>query len=354
MKAVKVTTPAGVLLSLILAAPAATAADGALGIIARFAIGGNDTGYDYLKVDSAQPRLYVAHGNRVEVLALPAGNKVGELAGMHGVHGIEIISALGKVYTSDGLDRQVSVFDPRTLAASKRIGPTGVKPDAIQYDSQSGRLFVVNGGETGDLTIIDPRSDTIVRTIALGGVKLEQIGFDGRGHAFINDEGKSVVHVLDTATLRKTGEWSLAPCEEPTGLAVDRERHRVFSVCGNGKMAILDSDTGRLVSILPISGDPDGVAFDARRSRVFVSNREGLLDVYQVESPQKFVRQPTVRTGPGARTLALDADTGTVYVPTARFTAATPGGKPELIPDSFAVLAIGRVAPKSTGAGSAH
>src|SRR5947207_712038 len=193
-------------------------------MIAQYPIGGNDTGYDYLRVDALTRRVFVAHANRVEVLNVDTGEKLGEIAGMHGVHGIELIAELGKGYTSNGLDRTVTVFDRDTLKIRKVIRYTGVKPDAIQYDPQTRRLFVVNGGASGDVTVSDPVSDAIVDTLDLGGSKLEQIGFDGRGRAFVNDEGKSVIHVFDTHSLQPVANWSLGGGEEPTGMAVDRRQ----------------------------------------------------------------------------------------------------------------------------------
>src|ERR1700758_3713264 len=169
------------------AQPAPPAAAGTYRMITQFPIGGNDAGYDYLRVDAPTRRVFVAHLNRVEVLNADTGEKLGEVAGMHGVHGIELIPELGKGYTSNGLDRSVTVFDRSTLKIRNVIRYTGVKPDAIQYTPESLRLFVVNGGASGDVTVIDPRTDAIVGTVDLGGSKLEQIGFDGRGRAFVND-----------------------------------------------------------------------------------------------------------------------------------------------------------------------
>lgn len=321
-------------------------------IISRFEIGGNDVAYDYLHVDTAAQRLYVAHGNRVDVLGLPGGARVGELTGMHGVHGTEIIPQLGKGYTSDGLDRAVTVFDRETLRTLRTIAPTGIKPDAIQYDPQSARLYVVNGGESGNVTVIDPKSDAIVATVELAGGKLEQIGFDGRGRAFVNDEGKSIVHVFDTATLKKVGEWKLGTCEEPTGMAVDAPHHRLHSVCGNHVMAVLDTDDGRLVAEVAIGADPDGVALDARRSLLFVSNREGTLDVIRQGTPDSYARIQVVKTGPGARTVALDPASGRVYVPTVQFGKAPPGGgRPPIMPSTFAVLVVGEAAASAASPG---
>jgi DNA-binding beta-propeller fold protein YncE len=217
-----------------------------------------------------------------------------------------------------------------------------VKPDAIQYDPDSRRLFVVNGGASGDVTIIDPSNDAIVDTLDLGGSKLEQIGFDGRGRAFVNDEGQSVIHVFDTHSLKSLAKWSLGPCEEPTGMAVDRAHHRVFAACGNEKLAVLDSDDGRLVATPAIGHDPDGAVFDARTQRIFTSNKEGTLSVLQEVSPDRYETLQTLTTQPGARTLAMDENTGRIFMPTAR-TAPVPagGGATPILPQTFTLLVAG-------------
>ena len=311
-------------------------------MIAQYPIGGNDTGYDYLRVDAPARRVFVAHANRVEVLNVDTGEKVGEIAGMHGVHGIELIPELGKGYTSNGLDRTVTVFDRDTLKVRKVIRYTGVKPDAIQYDPETRRLFVVNGGATGDVTVIDPVSDVIVDTLDLGGSKLEQIGFDGRGRAFVNDEGQSAVHVFDTHRLKALANWPLAPCEEPTGMAVDRLHHRVFAACGNEKLAVLDADSGRVVATPAIGKEPDGAVFDPKTERIFTSNKEGTLSVLKEVSPDRYETLQTLTTQPGARTLAMDENTGRIFMPTARSgAAAAGGGSAPMLPQTFTLLVAG-------------
>jgi DNA-binding beta-propeller fold protein YncE len=311
-------------------------------MIAQYPIGGNDTGYDYLRVDALTRRVFVAHANRVEVLNVDTGEKLGEIAGMHGVHGIELIAELGKGYTSNGLDRTVTVFDRDTLKIRKVIRYTGVKPDAIQYDPQTRRLFVVNGGASGDVTVIDPVSDAIVDTLDLGGSKLEQIGFDGRGRAFVNDEGKSVIHVFDTHSLQPVANWSLGGCEQPTGMAVDRRHHRVFAACGNEKLAVLDADSGRVVATPAIGKEPDGAVFDPKTDRIFTSNKEGTLSVLKEVSPDRYETLQTLTTRPGARTLAMDENTGRIFMPTARFgPAAAGGGSAPILPQTFTLLVAG-------------
>jgi DNA-binding beta-propeller fold protein YncE len=321
---------------------ASPSAAGTYRMIAQFPIGGNDAGYDYLRVDAPVRRVFVAHLNRVEVLNADTGEKLGEVAGMHGVHGIEIIPELGKGYTSNGLDRTVTVFDRKSLKARKVIRYTGIKPDALAYDPESGRLFVVNGGASGDVTVIDPRSDAIIDTVELGGGKLEGIGFDGRGRAFVNDEAKSVMHVFATHTLEALAHWALAPCAEPTGLAVDRVHHRVFAACGNEKLAVVDSDTGRVVATPAIGSDPDGALFDPRTRRIFTSNRDGTLSVLREVTPDRYETLQTLATQPGARTLAMDEKTGRIFMPTARTKEASAGGAAApILPQTFVLLVAG-------------
>lgn len=311
-------------------------------IIARYAVGGNETGYDYINVDAAARRLYVAHATQVEALDADDGRKIGAIQGINGVHGIALVPALGKGYTSDGLDRAVTAFDLKTLRVLKRIKYTGVKPDAIEYDADSGRVFVVNGGASGDVTVIDPRSDAIVATVDLGGGKLEEIGFDGRGRGFVNDEQKAVIHVFDTHSLKPLTSWPLAGCEEPTGLAVDTAHRRVFSACGNGKLTVVDTDNGRLVATLPIGPDPDGAVFDPATQRLFTPSRMGTLSVLHEAAPDRYETLQTLDTEPGARTIALDPKTGRLFLPTGRFAAPPPGGgSPPLLPNTFVVLVVG-------------
>ena len=318
-------------------------AAGSYRIIAQYPIGGNDTSYDYLRFDAVKRRVFVAHGNRVEVLDADGGRKVGEIAGMRGVHGIELIPELGKGYTSNGLDRTVTVFDSATLEVRKLIKYTGVKPDAIQYDPETRRLFVVNGGASGDVTVIDPSLDVIVAALDLGGGKLEQIGFDGRGRAFVNDEGKSIIHVFDTHTLQPVAKWPLGGCQEPTGLAMDREHHRVFAACGNQKLAVLDSDDGRVVATPAIGSDPDGALFEPRTQRIFTSNREGTLSILRELTPDRYETLQTLITRPGARTLAMDERSGRIFLPTARFgSAPAGGGAAQMVPETFELLVVGQ------------
>ncbi|MBS0393120.1 MAG: PQQ-binding-like beta-propeller repeat protein [Proteobacteria bacterium] len=312
----------------------------------RIPIGGSDTSYDYLRLDPATQHLYVAHGTRVDVLDASTGAHIGEIGRLAGAHGIEFPGEGPSGFATSGVDRAVVMFDRRSLKIQRFIKYTGVKPDALAFDPASRRLFVVNGGTTGDLTVIDPASGAIIATVELQGGKLEQIAFDGRGRGYVNDEKQSVVHVFDSRTLEPIARWPLGPGEEPTGLAMDRAGGRIFAACGNRLLVVVDIATGRVVATAPIGADPDGAAYDAGRGRVFTSNRDGTLSVVREVAPGRFVPEQTVKTAPGARTIALDESSGRLFLPYAEFgpapppTPAVPEPAAPMIPGSFGVLVV--------------
>lgn len=315
-------------------------------VAARYAIGGVETGYDYLRVDGATRRLFVAHGSRVEVLDADSGRRLGQLPGLAGAHGVEIVEPLHRAFATSGLDRTVTMFDPETLQVIKTIRYLGDKPDALGYDPSSRLLYVVNGGSTGDVSVIIPESGAIIGTIELAGGKLEEIAFDGKGRGFVNDEQKSVIHVFDTGTRKRVASWALAPAEGPTGLAIDRAHRRLFAACGNRLLAIVDSGTGKLLGTADIGPDPDGVAFDPKSGRVFTSNRDGTLTVLGERPDGSYAVLQTVKTAPGARTIALDERSGRLFLPSAQFgatpapTAAVPEPRAPVIPESFAIVVV--------------
>jgi len=315
-------------------------------VAARYEIGGTDIGYDFLRIDSASRRLFVAHRTRVDVLDADTGARLGEIANLAGVHGVEVVHDLNVAFATNGANRTVTMFNPGTLELIKTIKYAGEKPDALAYDPSSALVFVANGGATGDLTVIDPAKGAIVGTVDLGAGKLEVLAFDGQGRGFVNDEDRSVVHVFDTHTLKPVAKWPLAPGEEPTGLAIDRAHHRLFAACGNERLVVLDTDTGKVVDTVAIGASPDGAAFQAQTGHVFVSNGDGTMTVIGKSSAGRYAVLQTVKTATGARTIDLDESTGRLFLPAGRFgpapapTAAVPEPHAPLIPASFAVIVV--------------
>jgi DNA-binding beta-propeller fold protein YncE len=322
-------------MAILCAALTALAAAPEYRVAKRYPIGGTDTFYDYVRLDPQSRQLFLAHGNRVEVLDADTGAKRGEISGQ-GVHGIEIVPGGNVGFASNGHDRTVTKFDVKSLQPLAVIRNLGVKPDALQYDPDTRMLFVVNGGSTGDVSVIDPQTDAIVSTVELHGGKLEQIAFDGGGRAFVNDEDRSVVHVFDTHTLKPLAVWPLSPGVAPTGMAIDIAHHRLFSACGNDKLVVLDTATGKVVATPTIGSDPDGAVYDASSGRIFTSNYDGTLTVLHEDAPDHYALLQTVKTERGARTMAFDPQTGTIFLPSAKLAA---DGR-TIVPGTFELLVV--------------
>jgi YVTN family beta-propeller protein len=309
----------------------------------RFGVPG-EGGWDYLTYDGDGRRLFVTRSTRVVVVDPESGRMIGEVPDTPGVHGVALAADLGRGFTSNGRENTVSVFDLQTLQVTGKL-KVGENPDAILYHPSTRRVFVFNG-RSADATVIDGATRTVVGTIPLGGKP--EFGVSDEEHVFVNIEDKGEIVVLDPRELRLKARWSLAPCEEPTGLALDREAGRLFAGCGNRLMAVVDAKTGRVLATPAIGGGVDSAAFDPGTHLAFSSNGEGTLTVVAEGQPGRFDVVQTVPTEPGARTMALDPKTHTIYLATARFgprpapTAETPRPRPPIVPDSFVVLVVNR------------
>jgi YVTN family beta-propeller protein len=330
--------------ALLLAAAAVAAAGPGYHIIATYTLGG-DGGWDYLTLDAAARRLYISRATHVMVVDADSGKSVGDIADTPGVHGIALAPELGRGFVSNGREGTVSIFDPKTLATSSKV-KVGDNPDAILYDSATRRVFAFNG-KSQDATALDAAKGTVLGTIKLGG-KPEFAASDGKGEIFVNIEDKSELLAIDPNKLEVKTRWPLAPCTEPSGLALDRKNRRLFVGCDNKMMAVVNADNGKVLATLPIGEGVDATWFDDETNLAFASCGEGVLTVVREESPDKFSVAENVPTQQGARTMALDSKTHNVWVVTAKFgppPAATPDNphpRRSIVPDTFVALVIGK------------
>lgn len=309
---------------------------------------GGEGGWDLLSVDSQAHRLYIARSTRAMVVDTDSGTRIGEIPG-NGVHGVAIVPETNRGFMTNGKDNTVTVFDLKTLAVVGHAA-TGTKPDAIIYDAASKHVFVCNNGGT-TLTVLAPTDGTVEGTIEVGGAP-ELVALDGAGRLYTNLEDKNEVGVVDTLALKILARWSLAPGEEPSGIAVDAQHHRVFSVChGSKTMEVLNADTGSVIASLPIGAGADGAVFDPRSGNIFSPNGDGTLTVIHEATPDTYTVAQTATTKVGARTIAIDEHTGLLYLVTADRKPAVAGevpkkGRPEYLPHTFAVLVVGQPAAK--------
>jgi YVTN family beta-propeller protein len=320
-------------------------ADGSYAQRQAFTLGGPG-GWDYLTVDPVAGRLFIARNDRVMVMSTRDGSLAATIPNTDGVHGIALAPDLGRGFTSNGRADTVTVFDLKTLATLGTIAVGGHNPDAIFYDPASKHVFTFNG-KSQDISVIDPATNQLVATMPAGG-KPEFAAGDGAGRVFFNIEDTAQIGVLDSLAGKQVATWWLPNCESPTGLALDKDHHRLFSVCQNGVMIVTDAQSGKHVAEVAIGAGPDAAAYDAARSLVFSSNgQDGTLTVIHEDDPDHYTVQSTVPTQKSARTMALDPVTHRIYVVAAEFGPA-PAATPEqthprapILDGSFKVLVIG-------------
>ncbi|MFZ2019113.1 MAG: YncE family protein [Methyloceanibacter sp.] len=274
--------------------------------------------WDFVVFDPASHKVFVAHGDRVTVVDGGTGEIIGNVDGLPGgTHGVAVVSGTDRAYTDDGRAGTAASFDIDKLTLIKSI-KADADADAIVFDPVSGQVFVVDG-DPGKLTVIDPKTDSAVATID-GGGKLETAVAGGNGKLYVNGEEKREILRVDTANNEIDAHWPIPNCKSPHGLAFDSITHRLFSSCANNVLVVVDSDTGATVATLPIGSRSDAAAFDPKRKLIFSSNGDGTLSVIAEKDANSFEAVASVPTALGARTMALDPETGRLYLVTADMT----------------------------------
>lgn len=303
-----------------------------------------DGGWDYLTMDDLTSRLYISHGSIVQVLDVATRKLLGTITGTKGVHGIALANTLNKGFTSNSSDSSVTIFDLKTLQFLKNVKITGEDPDAILFDPFSQRVFVFNR-RSSNSTVIDANSNKVIKTIALSG-RPEFSTCDLKGKVYVNIEDKNEICVINSQTLEVEHKWQITPGIRPSGMAIDIKNHRLFSVCDNEMMVVINSENGKVVSSVPIGKWPDGVAFDPILERIYTSNGEGTMTIIQEEKPNSFKVLENFPTQSRARTIAINSKTQRIYLPVAEYgetpapTSENPNPRQPIRPNTFTILEI--------------
>ena len=304
---------------------------------------GGDGGWDYLALDTVRHRLFIARQDRIMVVDPESGRVTAEIPGLNRAHGVAFAYAAGHGFATSGGDSTVVMFDLGSLQVLKRT-IAAPDADAILFDPVTTHLFTFNG-DSRSSSVIDAVSGERLGTIDLGGAPEFGVS-SGDGKVFVNIEDSAQVVEIDAAAMKVLRRWSLAPCESPTGLALDGAHHRLFSGCRNQVMAISDAVTGRLITTVAIGQGVDACRFDPTTALAFASTGDGGLTVIHEDAPDHYSVVATVATKRGARTMELDLRTHRVYTASADFgptpapTADRPRPRPPVLPGTFALLEI--------------
>jgi DNA-binding beta-propeller fold protein YncE len=304
----------------------------------KFVLGG-DGGWDYIAVDSDSRRLYVSHGDEIQVLNADSGKLLGQVAAP-GAHGVALAPDLHRGFTSNGKDKSVTVFDTKTLATIKNVKLEG-GTDAILYDSFTKRVFPINE----KITVLDAQTGEVAGTVDLGGDPEAAVS-DGKGTVYVNLADKGAVAVVDPKALTVTKTFPIEHCTSPHSLSFDEATQRLFVGCREGFVA-LDAASGKIIHTSLMCSGVDASGFDAERKLVFESCSEGVISVIRQMTPDNYRIIETIPTKLWARTMAFDAKTKNIYLPTADF-EFVPDTDPKKPPQrrwkagSFTVLVVSR------------
>ncbi len=296
----------------VLAAPAALAAQSFTAH--KYTIGG-EGGTDYLTADPASGRVFVSRSTHVMVVDGANGKVVGDIPDTPRMHGIALAQKWNHGFTTNAGDSTVTMFDLKTLAVIKKIhaGIDGL--DGIMYDDGTDRIVTTNHSHpTGAAVIIDPKDGTVVTIVMLTGNGPEGAVGNGKGRIFVNLEDKNALDVIDTKTWKVIATWPIAPCDGPTGIAMDRGANRIFSGCGKTSV-VTDGTTGKVVAQIPNGDGVDALGWDQSEKLMYIpAGRDGNVTVVHEDSPDKYTVVATVATQPGAKTIAVDPTTHNAYL----------------------------------------
>lgn len=326
--------------------PAARASTPTYHAVGEIAVGGDAGFWDYLSEDLVARRLYVTNGTRVVVIDMEADSVVGEIRDLPGVHGFAVAHDLGRGYASDGRENEVAVVDLGTLQVQARVD-TGENPDGILYVPDHQEVYAFNG-RGHSATVIDATTGEVVATVPLPGKPEFAVYDPGAGRIYNNIEDRNEIVVIDPTAHEVVATWPIAPGEGASGLAIDLEHHRLFAVCDNGMMVMVDSRTGEVVDTVPIGEGPDAARFDPATQLAFSSNgADGTVTIAHEDSPSRLTVVQILPTARSARTMTLDPTTHRIYLSAADFGETPPADslgrprRPPMIPGSFRVLVYG-------------
>jgi YVTN family beta-propeller protein len=301
-------------------------------VLDTIAVGGSG-GMDYITCDSKTHRLYISHSTRVEVVQYDTKEHVGSIEKTSGVHGIALAPEFSRGFTSNGKSDNVTVFDLKTLAVIGTID-VGKKPDAILYEPVTKRIFTFNG-ESENCSAIDAATMKVIGTLALGGGPEAPVA-DRKGDIFVNIETTNEVVRFNAGSLKIISRWPISPAQTPTGISMDRAKRILFIGGRNQIFVAMNADDGKIIANFPIGKGVDGTAFDSKTGMIYVSNKDGSLDVIHEDSLSQFTSVGKIQTFPGAKTLALDNKAHRVFLPAARQVDGPGGAKGEMM-----VLVVG-------------
>jgi DNA-binding beta-propeller fold protein YncE len=296
-----------------------------------------DGWWDYATFDPVHRRVFVSRGDGVFKLDTVTGLMDPQVIPGSEGRGVIVLPG-GNEVLEDMAGYSAAVLFDAADGHLRKMFSLRQAPDAAVWEPVGRRAWVI--GSHGEVYLLDPVTLKQTARIDLG-ERLEFVATDGRGRVFVNGVDSASVIAVDAASLKVIGRWKMKGCKEPTGMAYAAAANVVLSVCTNKMLNILDATTGRELETLPVGEGADAVIYDASTREVFVPSAvDGLLTVLTVSGPEDVRVLEQDATQVGTRTGAIDPQTGTLYLPTARFGPVNKLGWSEALPRTVELLVM--------------
>ena len=279
--------------------------------------------YDRFGLDLKGGRLFVVAENNktVEVYAIPSGKLLHTIGGFGMPHNVICRSDVNRIYITDGSTTEGSlrIFDGTTYQLIKTVRLL-LDADSMGYDPATHYLYITSGGRFGNLdytmlSIINADTDEHIGDIKTNFSRLEHMVMESPGpRIFLNITDRREIAVIDRNKRAIVATWPVTEGQFNVASDLDEANHRLFVACRSGMLDVFDTETGKVVTALPLAKGVDDVVYDPERKRVYVACAEGILDVYQQRDPDHYVLIDKVPTGIMGKNCLLVSSLNRLYV----------------------------------------
>ena len=257
---------------------------------------------DHFAFDPIGERLFVCAlgNNTVEVLDLQKGERVHSITGLGAPQGVGYVPSLNRLFVANDKGGICKIYDGKSF---QPVGELNLKDDAdnIRYDQATKEIYI--GFGSGGIAVVNPADGKQVGSIKLNAhpeaFQLEENG----SRIFVNVPNSRQVAVIDHNKGQVIARWKTDIASENFPMALDEADRRLFIGCRlPPKLIVLNTDSGNVVAKIDISGDADDVFYDGKRHRIYVICGAGKIDIIERSDPNTYKELAKMDTPNGART----------------------------------------------------
>lgn len=268
--------------------------------------------FDYMEVDDKYRRLLVSHSDSRTLDIIDLTNEsVARQIDVGEAHGVAVDIKDGRYFVGTGRPPFIADIQRKFMVKQNQIPMSG-PIDAIAFDTKTGALYA-DRADNGQIVVMDGKTHRILGNIAVGD-RLEFVVYDAASdRIYQNVNATNRIAVIDPSRNAVVASWAAAPAHDLHGLAVDGATHRLFSAGGNGKLVVMDTNSGSIITAVDIAPGVDQIAFDPVMKRLYCASGTGLLSVVQ-ETDTGAAALGDVTVPRHAHSVAVDPTTHNVWI----------------------------------------